>query len=89
KVIQKEYNEAKSLAAKEEETSSFSLSAGQLPNIRDFTGDSVSKEVDVKIKEEGGEKTYRFFLRVYTLRDEAANLTRRGRWIIVKIESVS
>jgi hypothetical protein len=87
KELQKQYNEAKAEAAREEEITLFSLGAGELPNVRDLTGDMHVKEVDVKIvSKEGEEKTYRFYLRRYNLRDEAMGLDRRGRWIIVKFE---
>jgi hypothetical protein len=89
KELQKQYNEAKAEAAREEEITLFSLGAGELPNVRDLTGDMHVKEVDVKIVSEEGEgKTYRFYLRRYNLRDEAMGLDRRGRWIIVKFEPV-
>jgi len=87
KQLQKDYNEAKAASAREEEITSFSLGAGELPNIREFTGDVHSKEVDVKIaNKEGEEKTYRFYLRRYNLRDETMNVNRRGRWVIVAFE---
>ncbi|MFQ6108680.1 MAG: hypothetical protein ACE5L7_03895 [Candidatus Aminicenantales bacterium] len=87
KELQRQYNEAKAASAREEEITLFSLGAGELPNVRDFTGDVHSKEVDVKIVGKEGEgRTYRFYLRRYNLRDEAMGLNRRGRWIIVKFE---
>lgn len=85
--LQKEYNDAKAAAVKEEEISLFSLGAGQLPTIRDLTGTAFSKEGEVKVKgRDGAEKKYRFFMRRYDLRDEALNLHHRGRYIIVKFE---
>lgn len=89
KELQRQYNESKAAAAREEEITLFSLGAGEIPNVRDLTGDSQSKEVDVKIviKEEE-EKTYRFYLRRYDLRDEAMGLDRKGRWVIVLFEPV-
>jgi len=90
KQLQKEYNEAKAAAAREEEITLFSLGAGELPNARDFKGNINAKEVDVEIVEpSGAEKKYRFYLRKYDLQDEAANIHRRGRWIIVNIELIS
>lgn len=90
KQLQKDYNEAKAASAKEEKITIFSLGAGELANVRDFTGDIHSKEVDIKIVEPtGGERSYRFYLRRYNLKDEAANIERRGRWIIIKIESLN
>ena len=88
--FQKNYNEAKAAASREEEISRFSLGAGEVPNIRDLTGTVHSKEVDVKIThKDRTEDTYRFFLRRYELTDEAINLLRRGRWIIVRFESIA
>lgn len=88
--LQKDYNDAKAVSAKEEQISLFSLGAGQLANIRDMTGSVLSKDVDVSVVgKDGAQKTYRFYLKKYDLKDEATNLTRRGRWIIVKFEQVS
>lgn len=90
KELQRLYNESKAQAAREEEITLFSLGAGELPNVRDFTGNVHSKEVEVKtMDKEGEEKTYRFYLRRYDLRDEAMGLNRRGRWIIVLFEPMS
>ncbi len=87
--LQKDYNEAKAAAQKEQEISVFSLGAGDVPNVRDLTGTSHSKDVDVKIVGKDGQaKTYRFYLKRYELRDETINLTRRGRWIIAKVEPI-
>jgi hypothetical protein len=88
--LQKDYNEAKAAAQKEQEISVFSLGAGsEVPNIRDLTGTAYSKELDVKIVGKDGQaKTYRFYLKRYELRDETLNLTRRGRWIIAKFEPI-
>jgi hypothetical protein len=89
KDLQKGYNEAKAAAAKEEEIATFSLGTGEMPTIRDFTGDVHSKEVDVKTEGQSGVKNYRVNLRRYILRDEAMGITHRGRWIIVKIQALS
>lgn len=89
KEMQKNYNEAKAAAAKEEEIATFSLGAGELPTIRDFTGEVFKKEVDVKTEGEDGVKNYRIYLRRYILQDEAIGIHHRGRWIIVKFESLS
>jgi len=88
KEMQRVYNEAKADAAKEEEIATFSLGAGELPTIRDFTGETYRKEVDVKAEGDSGVKNYRFFLSRYILKDEATGIAHRGRWIIVKIESL-
>jgi len=88
--LQKDYNDAKAAAAREEQISLFSLGAGQVANIRDLTGSVFSKAADVRVVgKDGNAKTYRFYLKKYDLKDEAVNLTRRGRWIIVRFEPVS
>jgi len=87
KELQRSYNEAKAAAQRERDISIFSVigPTGELPNIMDLTGTDHSKDVDVKITDKAGEeKLYRFNLRRYELRDEAANINHRGRWIIVK-----
>ncbi|MCK4337349.1 MAG: hypothetical protein KAX11_05360 [Candidatus Aminicenantes bacterium] len=88
KNIQKQYNEAKAAAQKEEDISLFSLNPGdELPNIRDFLGDMTAKEVDIEcVMKDGTEKNYRVFMRKYVLKNEAAGYTHRGRWIITKFE---
>ena len=86
--MQKEANEAQAVARKEEEIAEFSLGTGDLPNIRTLTGEVFSKEVDLRAVGQAGTKDYKFFLRRYVLEDEVLNLTHRGRWIIVKIESI-
>jgi hypothetical protein len=89
--LQKDYNEAKAAAQKEEEISVFSLGAGnEVPNIRDLTGTAYSKEVEVRIVGKDGQaRNYRVYLIRYELRDETINLTRRGRWIIARFEPIS
>ncbi|MCD6193914.1 MAG: hypothetical protein J7L26_10685 [Candidatus Aminicenantes bacterium] len=89
KNLQKEYNEAKAAAAREEEIATFSLGTGELPTIRTFTGQVRFKTVDVAVKQKDGEsKTYRFYLRKYDLTDESLGRHYRGRWIIERIEEV-
>jgi hypothetical protein len=84
-----QFNEAKTAAAKEEEITTFSLGAGQLPNIRDLKGNVHSKDLEVQVKgKDGAAKNYRIFIRMYDLKDEAANIARRGRWIITKFEQL-
>lgn len=84
--LQKEYNLAQEAATREEEISSFSLGA-EYPNIRDFTGEAASKEVEVQVTgTDGAVNNYKIYMRNYTLLDEANNLSHRGRWIIVKFE---
>lgn len=88
--LQRQYNEAKAAAAKEEEITSFSLGAGQLANIRDLKGEVHSKDVEVEVKtKDGAVKKYKITMKMYSLRDEAANIAHRGRWIITKFEQLS
>lgn len=91
KELQRNYNEAKDAAQREREIAVFSVigASGDLPNIMDLTGTVHSKEVDVKIVDKAGEENlYRFHLKKYELRDEAANINHRGRWVIVGFEPV-
>ncbi len=88
RVLQKNYNEAKAVAAREEEISSFSLGAGDIPNIRDLTGEVSFKDVTIRTQGKSGTKDYKIKLRKYELTDEVSNLQRRGRWIILKFESL-
>jgi len=89
KNLQKQYNEAKAASQQEEEVTLFSLGAGELANVRDFTGDMTSKEVDMHcVLKDGTEKDYRVFMRRYVLKDETAGITRRGRWIITKFDVI-
>jgi hypothetical protein len=89
KEMQKNYNEAKAAAVKEEEIATFSLGTGELPTIRDFTGEVFKKEVDVKTEGETGVDNYRIYLRRYILQDEATGIHHRGRWIILKFENLN
>jgi len=86
--LQRDYNEAKAESAREEEISSFSLGAGDIPNVRDLTGDVYSKEVVVRTQGQSGTKDYKIYMRRYVLKDEATNHTYRGRYIIVKFEAL-
>ncbi len=86
--VQADYNEAKNAATREESIVNFSLGAGDLPNIRDFTGDFHRKEVVIEVKGKEDIKKYKTSMRRYVLQDEALNMTRRGRWIIVKFEPI-
>ena len=92
KEFQRNYNEAKEAAQKERDIAIFSVIGltGDLPNIMDLSGTVHSKDVDVKVVSKAGmETTYRFNLKKYELRDEAANLNHRGRWIIVKFGPIA
>ncbi|UCC39070.1 MAG: hypothetical protein JSV96_14870 [Candidatus Aminicenantes bacterium] len=86
--LQKDYSDAKTVASREEEITAFSLGERAIPNIRDLTGEVHKKVVEVRAETEAGPKSYNFYLRQYNLRDENLNLNRRGRWVIIKIESV-
>ena len=85
--LQKDYSLAKEDAAKEEEISSFSL-GGEYPNIREFTGDTHSKEVEIQVTGKEGMNHYKIYLRRYLLKDEASNMSHRGRWIIDRFEKL-
>lgn len=87
--LQKSYNDAKAAASREEEITNFSLGSRDITNIRDLTGQVHSMDVTVQATTKEGLKNYKFDLRQYELKDEAANLNRTGRWIIVKIEPQS
>lgn len=89
KELQRKYNEAKAAAAREEEIATFSLGTGELPTIRDFTGEVFKKEVDVKTEGKEAVENYRIFLRRYILQDEATGIHHRGRWIITRFESLN
>jgi len=89
KELQRQYNEAKAAAAKEEDIATFSLGTGELPTIRDFTGEVHSKEVEVKTEGEGSVKNYKIYMRRYILQDEATGMHNRGRWIITKFEGLN
>lgn len=86
--VQADYSEAKNAATREESIVNFSIGAGELPNIRDLTGDFHRKEVVIEIQGKEGIKKYKTYIRRYILQDEALNMTRRGRWIIVKFEPI-
>jgi len=87
--LQKDYNEAKTVTAREEQISSFSLGAGDISNIRDLVGEVCSKGVEVKVEGKSGTKNYKLYLKKYDLKDEVLNVHRRGRWIIIKFELLS
>ncbi|NQT79957.1 MAG: hypothetical protein HQ555_06150 [Candidatus Aminicenantes bacterium] len=87
--LQTDYNVVKADAAREESITNFSLGAGNLPNIRELTGEVHFKEVEIKTVAKSETKNYKLYLRKYNLKDETLNLPRRGRWIIVKIEVTS
>lgn len=87
--IIRQYNESKAAAAKEEEITSFSLGAGPLPNIRDLKGNVHTKDVQIEVKTKAGVvENYKISMKMYQLKDEAANVNHRGRWVITKIEKI-
>ena len=87
--IIRQYNEAKAGAAKEEEITSFSLGAGQLPNIRELKGNVHTKDVQIEVKTKAGAmENYKISMKMYQLQDEAANVNHRGRWVITKFEKI-
>ena len=88
KNLRTEQNDAEAAAAKEEEITLFSLGVQELINVRDLTGDVAFKEVTVRTVGDEGTKDYKFFLREYTLIDEATNTSWRGRYKIISIESL-
>lgn len=86
----KAYTAAKAAAAAEEEMTMFSLSARELPNVRELTGDVHSKEVEISVTTRSGStKNYRLYMRQYLLKDETNNLPHRGQWKIIKFEPLS
>ncbi len=87
--LQVDYNGAKTASSREEEITIFSLGAGDIPNARELTGDVHFKEVELKIQGKEGIKNYKFYMRQYTLKDELLNISRRGRWVIVKFEQIA
>ncbi len=88
KNIQIDQNEAEAAAQKEENITLFSLGVQDILNVRDLTGDVSFKEVSVRTVGAEGTKDYKFFLRMYTLEDEATNITWKGRYKIILIESL-
>jgi hypothetical protein len=88
--LQKDYNDAKAAAQREQDIALFSLSEREMPTIRDMTGTIHSKTVDVKTVDKSGvAKSYRFYLEQYLLKDEASGYTRNGAWKIVKLEPIA
>ena len=85
--VQVDYSNAKDKAAREEKVTSFSLGAGEVPNIRELSGNVHSKEVEVRVALVSGDvKNYKCVLKRYDLRDETLNLHRRGMWKIFRFE---
>jgi hypothetical protein len=87
KDLQKNYNDAKGAAAREEEITAFSLGAKNLANIRELIGNVSSKEVEIKVHPKaGGDKSYKLSMRSYSLKEEGSGLKHNGRWVIIKFE---
>jgi len=88
KKLRTEQNDAETAAKKEEEITLFSLGVLELITVRVLTGDVAFKEVTLRTVGDEGTKEYKFFLRKYTLKDEASNQSWRGRYKIIVIESL-
>ena len=89
RALVKAYNDAKEEAAKEEEIMGFSLGVKDLANIRELKGDVASKETQIEVKTKEGEtKNIKILMEKYTMKDEAAGLVHRGRWVITKFETL-
>ena len=80
-----EQNDAEAEAKKEEGITLFSLGVQDLINVRDLTGEVSFKEVTLRTVGDEGTKDYKFFLRMYNLKDESTNHLWKGRYIIVSI----
>ncbi len=87
KEYQKQYNDAKAAASREEDITKFSLGLRELATIRDLTGNVHSKDVVVSITTKNGQtKEYRLPMRMYQLTDPASNAKYPARWIIISFE---
>jgi hypothetical protein len=87
--LKKGFNDSKSAAQREEEITIFSLGAGQLNNIRDLKGEVHSKELELQtIGKDGVAKNHKILMKMYDLKDDAANVAHKGRWVIIKFEQL-
>jgi vacuolar-type H+-ATPase subunit I/STV1 len=90
--LQKQYNEAKAAAQREEDLANFSLgvrAGGQIANLRELTGEVRTKDVEIEAKDKAGAiAKHRITMRIYTLKDETVGVTHRGQWKIMKIEAL-
>jgi hypothetical protein len=87
--LKKGYNDAKAAAQKEEDITNFSLGAGQLANIRDLKGNIHSKDVEVAVTaKDGTVKNFALQIMMYSLKDEALNVSHRGRWVIISFKAI-
>jgi len=88
--VQVDYSRAQEISAREEKVTGFSLGAGDVPNIRELSGNVHSKEVNIKVTLVSGDvKNYKCILKRYDLRDETLNLHRRGMWKILRFEALN
>ena len=51
-----------------------------------FAGDVKGKELELKVNDDSGEKTYTFTLERYELEDKERNMSPIARWIITDIK---
>ena len=87
--LKKGYNESKAAAQREEDVSLFSIDIRQLQNVRDLKGEVHSKEIEIQATgKDGAAKNYKIQMKMYSLKDEAANVDHRGRWVIIKFEQI-
>ncbi|UCE22656.1 MAG: hypothetical protein JSV46_10735 [Candidatus Aminicenantes bacterium] len=87
--LQVDLSSAQDRSAREEKVTNFSLGAGDVPNIRELSGDVHTKEVDIKVTLVSGEvMNYKCILKRYNLRDETLNLARHGMWKILRFEAL-
>jgi hypothetical protein len=89
-LLQTDYNAAKTAAQKEEDIANFSLGAGDVPNIRELSGNVHKKEVDIKVTLVSGDiMNLKCIMMKYDLKDETLNLPRRGMWKILRFEELN
>lgn len=88
RALVKEYNEAKEAVSKEEEKMAFSLGVKDLPNIRELTGEIAAKDLEIEVTKDGQAKKIKILMEKYTMKDEAAGLVHRGRWVIAKFDAL-
>jgi hypothetical protein len=87
--LKKGYNDSKAAAQHEEDLSLFSLDIRQLDNVRDLKGEVHSKEIEIQaVGKDGAAKNYKIQIKMYSLTDENAKITHKGRWVIIKFEQI-
>ncbi len=63
----------------------FSLGVRDLASIRDLKGEIHTKDVEIAVTDKAGAvKNFSVQMIMYSLKDEALNLSHRGRWVITK-----